>query len=109
PYRLRPLLAVWRAMHFEPGTFEPDPDQTPVWNRGAYLSNGLGHCAECHTPRTRLGGLDNAQPLAGAPMPNGDWIAPALTPSSPNGLAGWSETDIADLLRAGQSGHGVAA
>ena len=27
------------------------------WNRGAYLVNGAGHCAECHSPRNLLGGI----------------------------------------------------
>ena len=109
PYNQRWLLAFWRALHFEPATFTPDLDQTPLWNRGAYLVGGLGHCAECHTPRNRLGGLQPDQALAGTLMPMADWFAPALTPSSVNGLAGWSEDDLADLLRLGHTRFGVAA
>lgn len=108
PYSQRPLLAIWRAWHFKPASFTPDADQTPLWNRGAYLSTGLGHCAECHTPRTRFGGLDRARPLAGSLMPDEDWFAPALTPSAPNGLSDWSEQDIVELLRVGYNRHGVA-
>ena len=28
-----------------------------AWNRGAYLVNGPGHCAECHSPRNSLGAI----------------------------------------------------
>jgi mono/diheme cytochrome c family protein len=45
PYNQRPLLAFWRALYFTPGEFRPEPNQTAEWNRGAYLVQGLGHCA----------------------------------------------------------------
>ena len=48
-------MAVWRALFFAPGTPAAEPTQTAEYNRGAYLVNGLGHCAACHTPRNALG------------------------------------------------------
>ncbi len=49
----------WRLLQFFPrllffdfdkGHFEKDTAKSAAWNRGAYLVEGLGHCAMCHTP-----------------------------------------------------------
>ncbi|HFK4651979.1 TPA: cytochrome c, partial [Serratia marcescens] len=55
PFNLRPLMAGWNALFLRQGEFQPDPQQSAQWNRGAYLVNGLGHCAACHSPRNLLG------------------------------------------------------
>ncbi|MGV3656290.1 MAG: c-type cytochrome, partial [Noviherbaspirillum sp.] len=55
PYNQRILLGVWRALYFRPGVYEARTDRSPEWNRGAYLVQGLGHCAACHTSRNALG------------------------------------------------------
>src|SRR5688500_2071223 len=47
-YRWRFLVSLWKWLYFTPGPMAA--------NRGAYLANALGHCGECHTPRTFLGG-----------------------------------------------------
>ena len=57
PFNLRPPLFFWKLMFLEKGSFEKDPSKSELWNRGAYLSNALAHCGECHTPRNLLGGL----------------------------------------------------
>jgi len=112
PYDQRYLLAFWRALNFRAAT--PSPLSPPegadatLWQRGSYLTEGLGHCAECHTPRNRFGGLRGDAPFAGTLMPISDWYAPALTPVR-GGLQGWSVADIATLLRAGTTPHGGAA
>src|SRR5690606_23286716 len=55
PFGWRFLMRFWRALYFESGPLEPVTDQSPEWNRGRYLVEALGHCAECHTPRNALG------------------------------------------------------
>ena len=53
PFNWRFLQSGWRLLFFYPaksGPFQPDPKQSEQWNRGAYLVEGLGHCAMCHTP-----------------------------------------------------------
>ncbi len=55
PFNLRPLMAGLERAVPAPGEFQPDPQQSAQWNRGAYLVNGLGHCAACHSPRNLLG------------------------------------------------------
>ncbi len=93
PYSTQPALAVWRALYFRPGVFQPDTRQTAEWNRGAYLVRGLGHCAACHTPRTALGGSDDSRALQGGLVPVQNWYAPAL--------AGVPQADTLQLLHTG--------
>jgi nicotinate dehydrogenase subunit B len=80
-----------------------------VWNRGAYLVQGIGHCGACHTPRNKLGAeKSGAQAwLAGGEAEG--WEAPALNALSRSPIP-WTENDFFDYLRTGFSaGHGVAA
>lgn len=103
--RFRSSLMGWKWLHFEPGTFEVDPDQSDEWNRGAYLANALGHCMECHTPRTRTGGLDLKRIGAGARLPDGD-VASNITPDRETGIGRWGERHIARYLEMGLTRDG---
>ncbi|MDY7573983.1 cytochrome c [Actimicrobium sp. CCI2.3] len=105
PYNQRPLLAAWRVLYFTPGTQEVDASQTAVWNRGAYLVEGLGHCSACHASRTTLGGSRGG--LDGGLIPVLDWYAPSLTSSSEAGLGDWQPSHIVDLLQTGISPRGA--
>ena len=69
----------------------PDQSRTPQWNRGAYLVNSFGHCAECHSPRNVLGGIVAGQRFAGGPDPEGQGWVPNITQK---GLSDWSAKDI---------------
>jgi mono/diheme cytochrome c family protein len=85
----------------------PDPSKSAQYNRGAYLVNGPGHCAECHSPRNVLGSIIESQRFAGGPSPDGsDWV-PNITPV---GLQRddekWSEKDIASFLDGGMMPSG---
>ncbi|RCW68562.1 molybdopterin cofactor-binding domain-containing protein [Pseudorhodoferax soli] len=107
PFNVRSLLAGWNAMFHDPTPFEPDPKQTPDWNRGAYLVNGLGHCSACHTPRNALGAeLTGAAFLSGAVIDG--WEAPALTGVGKTAVP-WDHDSLYQYLRNGHSPrHGVA-
>ncbi|MDX1604651.1 MAG: cytochrome c [Candidatus Competibacterales bacterium] len=99
-YTFRFTLGGWKWLHFEPGPYRPDPGRDEQWNRGAYLVRHLGHCGECHTPRTWTGGLDREHDLAGNPEgPEGGRV-PNLTPHE-SGLDGWSVDDITLVLELG--------
>ncbi len=78
-----------------------DPSEPEA--RGRYLVEGPGHCGECHSPRTFLGGLIASRRLTGAPLPDGKGKAPNITA---NGLADWSESDIAYALSTGLTPSG---
>jgi nicotinate dehydrogenase subunit B len=108
PFNQRVLLAGWNALFHNPAQFEPDPQQSALWNRGAYLVEGPGHCSACHSPRNLLGAeRKGASHLAGA-MIDG-WEAPALTALSKSPVP-WTEDALYAYLRHGYSSqHGVAA
>jgi mono/diheme cytochrome c family protein len=109
PYDTQAALAVWRALFFRPGAFEPEPQQSAEWNRGAYLVRGLGHCAACHGGRNFLGATpQGGMSLGGGLIPMLNWYAPAFTAPDQAGLADWSQAEIVALLRDGTSARGSA-
>lgn len=65
PFTVRGLLARWNTLFLEPGRYSPQPSRSAQWNRGDYLTQGLGHCGACHTPRNILGGKRSAAALTG--------------------------------------------
>jgi mono/diheme cytochrome c family protein len=101
PYGLQATLAGWRALFFRPGIFRPDPNRDAQWNRGAYLVQGLGHCAACHASRNAFGGTTDARGLGGGMIPMQGWYAPSLASSAEAGVARWSGTHIVELLAHG--------
>jgi len=106
PFDIRAAMRVWDALYFTAGEFKPDPGHSSIWNRGAYLVQGPGHCGACHTPKTFLGGDKTDESLRGAKLQG--WSAPDITGDQNEGLGRWSEADIADYLKAGHN-HVTAA
>jgi mono/diheme cytochrome c family protein len=107
PFSVRPLMAAWALLFHEPGPYRPDPDRDAIWNRGAYLVEGLGHCAACHSPRNALGARDRARDYAGG-LAEG-WLSPALDHTSPAPIA-WTEDALVNYLYDGwDEDHGIAA
>lgn len=99
-FKIRRTLGIWKLLFLDGRPFTPDPTQSAQWNRGAYLVNGPGHCAECHSPRNFLGGIISSQRFAGGPDPEGkDWI-PNITQK---GIGDWSEHEIATMLETGET------
>jgi mono/diheme cytochrome c family protein len=105
PYNTQAALAVWRVLFFTPQTHQDRSDRSPAWNRGAYLVQGLGHCAACHAPRNALGAVVAGEPLSGAWMPALDWYAPSLLPT---GAVTPQVPATVSLLQTGMTLHGVA-
>jgi nicotinate dehydrogenase subunit B len=107
PFNWRPLLAGWNALFHQAEAFKPDATKSEIWNRGAYLVEGLGHCGACHSPRNALGAEKANAHLAGG-FAEG-WEAPALTSLSHAPIP-WDEEELFAYLRTGESRfHGVAA
>lgn len=104
PFSVRPGLAVWKLAFFDstPESHAPAEASAAV-QRGAYLAEGPGHCAECHSDRN----------LAGAIRPE-SWMAG--TPKGPDGrrvpgirgvdLADWTEEDLVFALHYGMTPEG---
>jgi mono/diheme cytochrome c family protein len=103
PLGTQAALAVWRSLFFSPTPFQADPQQTAQWNRGAYLVQGLGHCAACHSPRNALGASGAVSELSGGLMPVVNWYAPNLTDDAETGLASTPLAETVRLLRTGVS------
>ncbi len=102
PYNIRLGMMVWKWLYLEKGPLAPDPARPDAWNRGRYLAEGLAHCAECHTPRGRLGALDRSRWMAGTARGEGpDGLAvPNITPHA-DGIGDWTVEDIAESLKSG--------
>jgi mono/diheme cytochrome c family protein len=104
PFRMRRGLGAWKILFLDGRGFEPDPAKSQQWNRGAYLVNGPGHCAECHSPRNSLGGIVASRRFAGGPDPEGsDGQVPNITQA---GIGDYSEQDIARVLETGDLPNG---
>jgi mono/diheme cytochrome c family protein len=108
PYDQQAALAVWRALFFSPGVYEPVAGRSVPWNRGAYLVRSLGHCAACHSPRNVFGATRDSLELSGGLIPLQNWYAPSLASSAEAGLADWSSQDVAALLKTGFTPRGAA-
>lgn len=96
PFNIRRTLGVWKAL-FLSQDWVVGGDLTDQQRRGRYLVEGLGHCAECHTPRNALGGLERDRWLAGGPVPGGKGSYPNITPAKLR----WSEADVVEYLQSG--------
>lgn len=107
PFNQRNLLLGWRLLFFSAGEFKSDPKQSVEWNRGAYLVEGLGHCAMCHTSINALGGSNQSAAFSGGLIPLQNWYAPSLTSNREAGLGDWDLTHIDDLLKKGVSERGA--
>ena len=100
PFNFRRTLGVWKLLFLDGKPFAPDPSQTAQWNRGAYLVNGAGHCAECHSPRNALGAVIESLRFTGGPAPDGQGGVPNITQYK---LKDWSEDDFAGTLTDGMT------
>ena len=102
--KVRRLLGGWNFLFLDGQQFKPDPSKSQEWNRGAYLVNGPGHCAECHSPRNAFGAVIASQRFAGGPDPEGgDGWVPNITPA---GIGDYSQRDIERILETGDMPDG---
>lgn len=108
PWPLGDRLAMvgWNTLYFKKGTFQPDPDRSELWNRGAYLVEGLGHCGACHSPKNLFGAVEQNDLYAGSDLQN--WFAPSLTGDERAGLGRWSVAEIVTYLKTGQTERTIA-
>jgi mono/diheme cytochrome c family protein len=103
PFNIRRGLGLWKLAFLDTTPFAPDATKPTAWNRGAYLVNAFGHCAECHSPRDALGGIVESQRFAGGPSADGKGWVPNITQK---GIGDWSEKDIAYMLETGSTPDG---
>ncbi|TPW30461.1 cytochrome c [Pararhizobium mangrovi] len=107
PLDIRMVMAGWNLLFFHEGRYQPDGSQNAAWNHGAYIAEGLGHCAACHVPMNMFGAEKTDKGYAGGNAAG--WHAPALDKSSPSPV-GWTKDELAGYLRGDMTPHhGVAA
>ncbi|MBB1623837.1 c-type cytochrome [Achromobacter sp. UMC71] len=108
PYNLRPMIAGWNLLFHNAAPYSPDPAYSVEWNRGAYLVQGAGHCAACHSPRNSLGAEKAGLNYLSGGEAEG-WTAPPLNRLA-DGTLPWTREGLFQYLRTGYSPrHGVAA
>ena len=101
------FLPAWLAA-FAPKETPPTAAPTSGAARGEYLVRAVGHCGECHTPRTMTMATDNSRFLGGNPKGPEDSEVPNITPDKTTGLT-WTEEEIADYLATGNKPDGDVA
>jgi mono/diheme cytochrome c family protein len=107
PFNQRWLMTFWSLFYNPDRRFEPRPERSAQWNRGAYLTEALAHCGDCHTPRNLGQAPDNRRKFAGA-VADG-WRAYNITQDRASGIGAWSDAQIADYLKTGHTvGRGSA-
>lgn len=107
PFNIRRLVGGWKFLFFDDRPFIGDASKSAEWNRGSYLVNSLGHCAECHSPRNPIGGIKSSQRFAGGPNPDGPGWVPNITQKG--NIGEWSVKDIAYFLKTGELPTGDTA
>jgi mono/diheme cytochrome c family protein len=84
----------------------PPPGETAEIARGRYLVDALGHCAECHSPRNRVGVSDRSRYLAGSRTGPDNDAVPNITPHREQGIGKWSADDLEYFLETGELPNG---
>jgi len=111
PLNMRWPLKLWNMVFLKSGVYAQKPDHDAMWNRGAYLVQGLGHCGACHTPRG-IAFQEKAQDETGELFLSGGvldgWDASNLTGNHNSGLGRWSEAQLVTFLKTGANEHATA-
>lgn len=109
---VRWAMGIWNVLAHDDNPYEPNPDESEDWNRGAYLVQGVGHCGACHTPRGLMmqeKALDESGDafLAGAELDH--WYANSLNGDVNSGLGRLSVEDVAEFMLTGKHRLGTAS
>jgi len=100
PFTIRRLVGFWKFLYLDRTTIRPDPAHDEAWNRGRYLVEALGHCAECHSARNMAGAIKQSSRFAGGQDQEGIGFVPNITPA---GIGHWSNDDIVGALTTGHT------
>ncbi len=95
PYSSRKLITIWKLAN--QNTISDVPSE---FKYGQYLTESLGHCGECHTPRKILGTLNYEKYLEGAKKSETFSGAPDLVSALSN-ISTWSVEEIHYYLKSG--------
>lgn len=93
PFNSRMSVGIWKKLFFD-SSFVGNPN-----DRGTYLVEALGHCAECHTPRNIFGASLRNQWMEGAKNPSGKGRIPSIHPHELK----WNVEEISEYLLSGMT------
>jgi mono/diheme cytochrome c family protein len=99
-FRYRRMLGFWKLMFFRQGQSQAVENGDPVHDRGGYLVEVLGHCAECHSSRNLAGAIKPSARFAGGIDPEGTGFVPNITPQR---IGTWKEAELVNMLQTGQT------
>jgi mono/diheme cytochrome c family protein len=95
------MFAPWQWL-FMPAPSDWQEQPTAELQRGRYLVDVLGHCGECHTPRSPWGAVRADRVFAGAASgPDGKSV-PNITPHREDGIGQWRAKDLVWFLQTGE-------
>ena len=96
PFSIRASLGGWKLLYLRQG-WVMQGALSAEETRGREIVEAQAHCAECHSPRTPLGGLERgAAWLSGAANPAGGRF-PDLTPPAMS----WSRAELVEYFTTG--------
>jgi mono/diheme cytochrome c family protein len=108
PFNQRWTMAIWSAFFNPDERYQPNTAQSAEWNRGAYIAEAMGHCGDCHTPRSVTQAMDHRKKFMGAVAAG--WKAYNITPDSATGVGAWSDETLAQYIHTGHvEGYGTAS
>jgi thiosulfate dehydrogenase len=104
PTNIRLGQLGWQTLFMDKDELEYPQARSESWRRGKYLTWGLGHCTECHTPRNFIMAMKTDEPFQGAIMEG--LQAPDITATELY-RGDWTVDDLHDFLKNGQSRKGT--
>jgi len=109
PFNQRWGLRVWNWLALDSAGYTPTFGNEQL-DRGAYLVQGAGHCASCHSPRTQFMAQDGHNEGSLAFLSGGNvegWSIPALRGAGSVSQQ-WSAEQMAHYLATGRNDHASA-
>jgi mono/diheme cytochrome c family protein len=108
PFNQRWAMGIWSAFFNPNERYRPNTAQSAAWNRGAYVAEAMGHCGDCHTPRSITQAMDHRKKFMGAVAAG--WQAYNITPDQETGVGTWSDETLAQYIHTGHvEGYGTAS
>jgi mono/diheme cytochrome c family protein len=101
------------ATHASAKRTAPDSiaNRAALLERGRYLVENVGMCADCHTPRTEKGEFDRSRWLLGSALPFQPTVPMPWSPAAPAiaGLPTMTEPEAIDYMQSGRRPNGAMA
>ncbi|SFB86055.1 Cytochrome c, mono-and diheme variants [Bosea sp. CRIB-10] len=104
PLNIRQGLTFWNLVNLSSDTKTEVAGRSALWNRGRYLTDGLAHCGECHTPRNLAMGMKESAYLQGSELEG--VIAPDITKAGLTRM-GFDPLVFTGFMKSGISAQGA--